>query len=97
MVMALAWNNTESFKRHLEDMKSFRQSHCSDLKSSPGLFKDMPAPRHMPYPGNTGGVSRKYHNHHSTPCSGITASIQIILRVIADQPHYIHTLGQSIP
>jgi hypothetical protein len=57
MVMALVWNSTESFKRHLEDMKSFRKSHSGNLEASPALLKNMPAPRHMPYPGNTGGVS----------------------------------------
>jgi hypothetical protein len=25
--MILVWNNTKSFKRHLEEMKTFRQAH----------------------------------------------------------------------
>jgi hypothetical protein len=56
MVIALVWKDTESFRQHLEDMKSFRQSHA-DSESNPSLLKDMPVPRHMPFPGNTGGVS----------------------------------------
>ena len=57
MVMALVWHDTKSFRQHLEDMKSFRQLHRSNLESSSGLLKNMPTPRHMPFPGNTGGVS----------------------------------------
>jgi hypothetical protein len=57
MVMALIWNDTRSFKQHLEDMRLFRQSHRRNPDSSPNLIKDMPTPRIMPFPGNTGGVS----------------------------------------
>ncbi len=32
MVIALVWNDVESFKRHLEDMRIFRQSHHRDLE-----------------------------------------------------------------
>ena len=42
MVMALVWNDAISFKRHLEHMRMFRQSHHSDLEGGLALLKDMP-------------------------------------------------------
>ena len=42
MVMALVWNDAKSFKRHLEQMRMFRQAHHSDAKSRLALIKDMP-------------------------------------------------------
>jgi hypothetical protein len=53
--MILIWNDIKSFQRHLEDMKSFRQSH---LDSPPEvelkIFKDMPLPWDVTPPRETG-------------------------------------------
>jgi hypothetical protein len=44
--MILVWNNMNSFKRHLDDMKTFRQTHKSrqieQLKDMPELFNVKP-------------------------------------------------------
>lgn len=49
--MILVWNNMNSFKRHLEDMKNFRQNH----KSRPAeQFKDMPLLFNVKPPQETG-------------------------------------------
>ncbi len=37
--MILVWNNMNSFRRHLDDMKTFRQAHNSQQTEQ---FKDMP-------------------------------------------------------
>jgi hypothetical protein len=39
--MVLIWNDTESFRRHLEAMEVFRRSH-SELISNRRCSKDMP-------------------------------------------------------
>jgi hypothetical protein len=39
--MLLTWNNTKSFKQHLAEMKSFRQTHTSP-KEMARMFKNMP-------------------------------------------------------
>ena len=44
--MILVWNNMNSFKRHLDDMKSFRQTHknrqTEQLMDMPLLFNIKP-------------------------------------------------------
>lgn len=42
MVIALVWNDAKSFKKHLEDMRMFRQSHQSNLEDRFTLLKDIP-------------------------------------------------------
>ena len=37
--MILVWNNMKSFQRHLEDMKTFRQTHKTQQTEQ---IKDMP-------------------------------------------------------
>ncbi len=53
--MILAWSNTRSFQRHLEDMKAFRQSHDEFYNNEIALFNDMPTTYDIDLPGNTGG------------------------------------------
>ncbi len=64
-MMILVWNDAKSFKRHIEAMKLFRQSHDGDLEEWPGLFRDMPAAfdvgtslRERPFKGFTAGKGK---------------------------------------
>jgi len=56
MVIALVWNDAKSFKKHLEDMRMFRQLHQSSLESRFTLLKDMPTPGDIHPQNNTGGA-----------------------------------------
>lgn len=40
--MILVWNNIESFRQHLEDMRQFRQSHNRELAASLKALKNLP-------------------------------------------------------
>lgn len=51
MVMALVWNDAKSFKRHLEQMREFRQSHHHNPGDGLAQLKDMP-------PGDTHSLSK---------------------------------------
>jgi hypothetical protein len=55
MVMALVWNDAKSFKKHLEHMRMFRQSHHSD-KSRFAPLKDMPTLCNIHPPNKSGGA-----------------------------------------
>jgi hypothetical protein len=41
--MVTVWKDAKSFRRHLEAMKTFRQSH-STFPSNEGLVSEMPTP-----------------------------------------------------
>lgn len=57
MVIALVWNNPQSFKQHLEQMRMFRQSHHSNLESRFTQIKNMPTSRDIQPPRQTVGAS----------------------------------------
>ncbi len=52
--MILVWNNMDSFKRHLEDMRAFRQSHNNWQMAEAKTFKDMPVLIDVKPPRETG-------------------------------------------
>ena len=59
--MILVWDNIKSFQRHLEDMRSFHDSHTHntpvvDLK----MPKDMPMPFDVTIPRETGLIKSVY-------------------------------------
>ena len=41
--MALVWNDAKSFRRHIEAMRIFRESH-SPIPSDMQILRDMPVP-----------------------------------------------------
>ncbi|MFC1941625.1 hypothetical protein ACFLWU_00195 [Chloroflexota bacterium] len=43
MTIAVVWNDTKSFKRHLEYMRVFRQSHKITFGTGTNRLKNMPA------------------------------------------------------
>ncbi len=49
--MILVWNNMQSFKQHLEDMKTFRQTHQTRQTEQ---IKDMPILINVKPPQETG-------------------------------------------
>lgn len=49
--MILVWNNMKSFNRHLEDMKTFRQTHKTRQTEQ---IKDMPILTNVKPPQETG-------------------------------------------
>lgn len=53
--MILAWSNTRSFQRHLEDMKAFRQSHDDAYNNEIAFLQNMPTTYDINVPGHTGG------------------------------------------
>jgi hypothetical protein len=55
MVKALAWNDVQSFKQHLEHMRMFRQMHRSDGGRLAPL-NDMPTPGNARPPNKAGGA-----------------------------------------
>ena len=44
MEITLVWNDTRSFKRHVADMKRFRQQHQNTPANELNMLKDMPRP-----------------------------------------------------
>lgn len=56
MVMALVWNDAQSFKHHVEHMRMFRQSHYSDMTVGFTLLKDLPTTYVIHPPSETGGT-----------------------------------------
>jgi hypothetical protein len=56
--MILVWNNTDSFKRHLEDMRLFRQTHHDIRKTETGMLKDMALLFDVQPPRETGLIKR---------------------------------------
>ena len=57
MVLALSWNDTKSFKQHLEHMRMFRQSHNREMEDEIALLKDMPTPQITCLPCKAGGFT----------------------------------------
>ncbi len=57
MVMALVWYNAQSFRQHVEAMRTFRQSHYGNPEGRFKLFKDMPTMGDINSPSKTGGTA----------------------------------------
>jgi hypothetical protein len=57
MVIALVWNNAKSFKQHLDQMRTFRQSHHGDLEGRFTQIESMPTSYDVQPPQQTGGAS----------------------------------------
>jgi hypothetical protein len=58
MATILVWNDINSFKRHLESMRLFRQSHDNNPPCRQSQLRDMPATGEMQFPRTPGGVRR---------------------------------------
>ena len=56
--MILVWDNAQAFRQHVEDMKTFRQSHSDIARSELSLFKGKPPSYDVRFPCNTGGSSQ---------------------------------------
>jgi hypothetical protein len=69
--MILVWNNMNSFKRHLEDMRLFRQGHNNMPTEEVKIFKDMPLLFNVKPPRET-GIIRSLTNN-----KGITIFVPI--------------------
>ena len=57
MVMTLVWHDAQSFRQHVEAMRTFRQSHCGNPEGMFKLFKDMPTMGDIIPPSKTGGTA----------------------------------------
>ena len=55
--MAMVWKNSEAFKKHVEQMRMFRQSHPDNLEVRVALLENMPAV-YILYPVRETGGSR---------------------------------------
>jgi len=53
--MILVWKDNQSFSRHLENMRRFRERHGADTNCGWDIIKDMPALRDVRIPEGTGG------------------------------------------
>ncbi len=58
--MILVWDNVNSFKRHLEDMRSFRHSHNNTPLADLNTLKDMPMPFNVTPPNERGLIKSIY-------------------------------------
>ena len=56
MIIALVWNDTKSFQKHMEWMRRFRQSHFDNPEGGLSHLKELPAPSGIFSPSKTGGV-----------------------------------------
>ncbi len=56
--MILVWNNVDSFKRHLQDMRSFHQAHYAIQKSDARMLKDMALLGDVRPPHETGFIKK---------------------------------------
>ena len=56
MITALVWNDTKSFRQHLEDMRVFRQSHHPNPEGGFIMQKDIPTACDIHLPRKTGGA-----------------------------------------
>jgi len=58
MSVLLKWDNAESFKQHLEEMRLFRKSHPSESALRASVYKHLPA-LYIQHPGrDLGGANR---------------------------------------
>jgi len=64
--MILAWNDADSFNRHLEMMQACRQAHRANVKCDWNLLKDMPVLEGIQLKNIAGGVNRQF-NTNSRP------------------------------
>ncbi len=64
--MILVWNDVKSFKRHLENMRRFRQGHQAISECVWNLLKDMPVPDDIQLQDNAGGVNRLFSSSGRT-------------------------------
>ncbi len=64
--MILIWNDVKAFQQHLEDMRTFRQSHDDIQQGKSALFKNMPTPYDVNFPCNTGGGKQAIKNSGKT-------------------------------
>lgn len=54
--MILIWNNINSFRQHLEEMRLFRESHIDEPMETAKEFKNMPILHDVKPPHETGLV-----------------------------------------
>jgi hypothetical protein len=54
--MMLAWNNSQSFRKHLEQMNIFRRSHAALPTSSVTSLMSMPSLIARQHPAEAGGM-----------------------------------------
>jgi hypothetical protein len=54
--MMLAWNDAQSFRKHLEQMNIFRRNHTAIKRDSVARLMSMPALMPRQHPGQSGGM-----------------------------------------
>ena len=64
MSVLLKWDNAESFKQHLEEMRLFRRSHPSESALQARIYKHMPALHVVEPVRDTGGTKRLRDEEH---------------------------------
>ena len=57
MEMVLVWHNAQSFRQHIEAMKTFRQLHGGNPESRSKLLKNMPVMAEIDVLSKEGGTT----------------------------------------